>query len=556
MSKNEKQLSDYIDILNAEKKPKEHGNPSNSPELETLFKTVRLLRSLREPGLPAADYPEKLAGAVALKLPGSRSRKKKRSRLISAASAAAAILVVIAVFYFVLPVNKGGIVYAMEKAFDGIKAYHGTLEIDVINGDGQTTAESETEVWADKEGHYYTRQLEGSQKELITVNNGQRKWQVQPEQKQVNIFPAFPDPYRFTFELGKEVNEVKNALEYKIVGEETVSGRKASLLEVTPKGGTSYRLWLDKETGLPLQKESGMQNALQYRVTYTSMEFIGSIPAELTSYTLPAGYSENNTKPEQIVASLDEAAELAGFSPKIPSNIPEGYIEMNIAVETLTRTVKFNFISEDKSKRIVTLQSKSVNELKPASTAILGKVGSSIAEVQSPVQEGLGVLGGSPYEGVTGISSVRWQQEGMEYAVVGNDSLEVIAGFIKSISPGEVEIAAGDGISTDKPKVVVPYDWKAEENEQKSVDAGHSPWRLDPAFVAQVFVSLQISPEGINGDYPISQEELKVVKNTGNEAVIEVGGDVTPVAKVYLKRLVRQDSTGIWTVVGYDPVAK
>jgi len=92
-----------------------------------------------------------------------------------------------------------------------------------------------------------------------------------------------------------------------------------------------------------------------------------------------------------------------------------------------------------------------------------------------------------------------------------------------------------------------------EEQDQKSVDAGHSPWRLDPAFVAQVFVSLKISPEGIQGDYPIDYNEFKIVQNNGKEAVAEVGGGKTPISKVYLKRLVRQDNTGIWTVVGYDP---
>lgn len=56
----------------------------------------------------------------------------------------------------------------------------------------------------------------------------------------------------------------------------------------------------------------------------------------------------------------------------------------------------------------------------------------------------------------------------------------------------------------------------------------------------------------IQGDYPVKYEELKILKNDGKDAVIEVGGNVTPIKKVYLKRLVRQDSTGIWTVVGYD----
>lgn len=103
------------------------------------------------------------------------------------------------------------------------------------------------------------------------------------------------------------------------------------------------------------------------------------------------------------------------------------------------------------------------------------------------------------------------------------------------------------------PKVVVPVDLEVEKNDQKSVDAGHSPWRLDPIFVSQVFLSLKLSPQGIIGDYPIKTEDLKLSLNNGKEAVVEVNGSITPIKKVYLKRLVRPNSTGIWTVVGYDP---
>lgn len=103
------------------------------------------------------------------------------------------------------------------------------------------------------------------------------------------------------------------------------------------------------------------------------------------------------------------------------------------------------------------------------------------------------------------------------------------------------------------PKVEVPVNLKIEENSQKSVDEGHSPWRLDPIFVAQVFVSLKISPEGIKGDYPIKYEELKILKENEKKAVVEVTASKAPIKRVYLKRLIRQDDTGIWTVVGYDP---
>jgi len=104
------------------------------------------------------------------------------------------------------------------------------------------------------------------------------------------------------------------------------------------------------------------------------------------------------------------------------------------------------------------------------------------------------------------------------------------------------------------PQIVVEVDMEMVKNEQKKVDLGHSPWQLSPIAVTQTFVSLQISPEGITGEFPIKDDELKIVHETNEEAIVEVSGSKTPIARVYLKRLVKQDETGIWTVVGYDPV--
>lgn len=170
------------------------------------------------------------------------------------------------------------------------------------------------------------------------------------------------------------------------------------------------------------------------------------------------------------------------------------------------------------------------------------------------MEKEIGVLGGGVYSGITDIVSVRWQEDGFEYAVVGNTTIDELSMFIRGLTNGDVELLPANGQSLDKPKVEVTVDLKIEEADQKSVDAGHSPWKLDPAFVAQVFVSLKISPEGIEGEYPIKYEDLNMLQNTGKEVIIEVIGEKNPIRKVYLKRLIRQDSTGIWTVVGYDPV--
>lgn len=106
------------------------------------------------------------------------------------------------------------------------------------------------------------------------------------------------------------------------------------------------------------------------------------------------------------------------------------------------------------------------------------------------------------------------------------------------------------------PQVEVQYNVEVEKNTQKSVDKGHSPWRLDPVATTQVFVSLQISPSGIEGEYPIELNNLKLLNSDNEVAIVEVNDPDTNIHTVYLKRLIRQEESGIWTVVGYDENGK
>lgn len=553
MDNNERKLSDYIDKLNAEQKPKEHEGPTDSPELEKLYDTVRLARSLKEPAMPEADYPKRLACNVRSQLTRKNPAKNRRRIWLTGMAGVAAILVMAIMINFILPLGGTNIVYAMEEAFRDVKAYHGLLEIVQTNAEGDQTTQAKLEVWADKEGHYYIKGLEGSQKGLITVNNGREKWQIRPDQREVHIFPAFPDAYRFTFELGKEIDKVKNALSTKVVGEDTVAGRQSSIVEVSPQGGAPYRIWIDKETKLPLQKQYEMQNALQYTITYTEIEFSNVIPAELTAYNVPDGFKEINANPEQLVNNMEEAREAVGFVPKVPESIPAGYTQDSIAIVPGAKLVKLYYAADGKDAKTIVIQGESAGEFKPAAAAVLGKVDNSTAEIQSPMYEDLGILGsGGLYAGMTDISSIRWQQDGFEHAVVGSASLEELVLFTKGLANGSFEMPPLDE-QPSKPQVEVPVDLEVEGNEQKGVDAGHSPWRLDPAFVAQVFVSLEMSPGGITSEYPIKYEDFKVTENNGKDAIVEASGDKTPIKRVYLKRLIRQDATGIWTVVGYDP---
>jgi len=60
MNRNEDKLSSYIDSLNEEIKPNEYNPEMDESEMEDLFETVRLVRSLKEPALPNKDFQENL----------------------------------------------------------------------------------------------------------------------------------------------------------------------------------------------------------------------------------------------------------------------------------------------------------------------------------------------------------------------------------------------------------------------------------------------------------------------------------------------------------------
>ncbi len=124
--------------------------------------------------------------------------------------------------------------------------------------------------------------------------------------------------------------------------------------------------------------------------------------------------------------------------------------------------------------------------------------------------------------------------------------LETVVGFEHIIFP----VQARD--YELKPQIEVKVNLDMEKNSQKSVDEGHSPWKLDPIYTAQVFSSLHQIPEGIIGDYPIEYENLKLIYSNSEFSVVQVDDQDTNIHMVYLKRLIRQDETGIWTVVGYD----
>ena len=228
---------------------------------------------------------------------------------------------------------------------------------------------------------------------------------------------------------------------------------------------------------------------------------------------MPQDYQVVEDDQGQLVLTVEEAKAIAQFEPLIPEEAP------------LRIFAHKNRIVLDYGHTTI-VEKKAQGDFEPEPNAALG------------------TAAGGPLE--VWWERLRWQQDGSEIQVEGERRVELA----KQIA-GNLTLPQGQEGLTDQAQVKVPVDMEVAKADQQQVDGGHVPWQLDPVFVATVFVNLQVTPQGIQGEPEIPEGAFTLAVNNGVEAVVDVSEG--PIKKVYLKRLVRQDETGIWSVVGYDP---
>ena len=572
----ESRISKYIDSLNDEKRPRDHGTIS-SIKYNELMETVRSVKSLKDYEEPEVEYEARLLNNVkayshrnikktsrirveekgkVYMLSRSNRNKSLLNRVLSYGTVAAVLVLIIVIGSLFM--TKKDIVKAMETSYNKLKAYHGVMETVSINAAGEEFIQGEREVWADEDGRYASFELEGSSVGEKTINNGEIKWRILANEKEVEIYSAFPDSYSYGFEIGNEIVNLRNALKIEELGEEKVSNKLSLKLGITPKGGDTYYLWIDKETNLPIQRLTPMTNAMQYRVTYKVLEGIDAIPSNILALDIPKGYTEINKSSEQLVNTNNEASEILGYDTIGVENLPDGVEVRSMTVDkdnNIFRIYYKVFLKKQGFyKNFILLQKKTGSEFEMSPTSIQGSVNSNKAEyLPSLSEESKFISYASTYGDTTDTGMLRWQEGGYEYALIGDIEFEALVTIGEDLLEKDI-VFDSNAEAIFRPEVAVDVDYLVEENTQKSVDQGHSPWKLDPKYVAMVEASLMISPEGIVGDYPIDYENITISYNDGVKAIAEINDTKSLVKRIYLERLIRQDETGIWTMVGYDPV--
>ncbi len=491
----EQELDLIIDSLNQERKPQQELDK----EAAELLAVVRTVKKLGQPKEPHPEFAQRISHTI-------RRRSSRRWITIPAAALVAGLLLVTMLINW-NALFTGDPVYAMEKAVAKLSDYHGMLEMRSRNAAGEEWTVRQVELWSEGD-KYAIRQNDG----VLTVNNGEQKWQVRPQSREVALLPVAPDPAGKGFDLR---DEAKRAMKYpnRVTGNEIIAGRQAIKLKISPPGGLPYYLWIDTKTDLPIQLQTAMQNALQTTYTFVSFTPNTGIDPDIFAYRPPEGYRVVENDPGQQVATVAEAAAISRLTPALPEEAPE---------------------------RIFAFTDRIVMDY--GETTIVETVAKGAFEPTA--NSALGTAAGGPLE--VWYERLRWRQDGIEIEIEGSKR----AALAKQIA-GELTLPNTAVSLTENAAVKIPVDMDIVRADQQQVDGGHTPWQLDPLQVSLTFVNLLITPEGITGEPTIPYGSFKLKANNGAEAVVTVGAG--PVKQVYLKRLIRQDETGIWSVVGYDP---
>lgn len=487
----EQELDALINALNEERRPEVPA----TDEVAGLVRTVRSVKNLKEPAEPSPDFESRLLSSLQEQT-RQPQRGPRRTWWAAASLAAAAVLLLVVV---VPSMTRRDVAMAMVEAIQQVERYHGILEKSWANAAGETQIIWTQEIWVDGDRYAVTMQ-DGT----TTVNDGQRKWQVRPQDQVVALLPVAPDTQRVGLDL-KAVGADAERYPHRVIGQDTVAGRPATVLEIVPPGGDPYRVWVDLETNLPVRMVTAWQNALQTTYTYTELEINQPFDETHFTFMVPDGFIVVEEDPGQQVNTPAEAAEAAGFMPILPAEPP-------------TRMIAYQDRLVLEYGQTTVVERRAEGEFRPATYGALG------------------TAGGGPLEILDG--SLRWRQGNLEITVTGPEA-EAVA---RSIAP-DLTMPDPTAGFPQEPAIAVEVDMAVEENSQRQVDGGHSPYLLDPTMVTMSFLGAQ----GIAGD----MDAFTVAFSNGTHAVVEVPSG--PISRVYVQRLVRQDETGIWTVVGYDP---
>jgi outer membrane lipoprotein-sorting protein len=230
------------------------------------------------------------------------------------------------------------IVAKVQETVENTQDAHAIVSV-TANIQGTEIA-AKAEMWEKAPNKVRAVVLEASQPELngaIMTSDGQQGWLYHPSRDVVMTGPVeqidTPLPQEMLLEMQEVIQRVLDASDVELVGEDTVAGRDAYQLTLSPQEGSEQEifpgngtatLWVDKEQWFVLKATYQADMIGQGEIVVESFELNPGLGEDLFTFDIPDGVEVVDIEAQQPeYLTLDEAAAQASFDLLVPAYTPQ-----------------------------------------------------------------------------------------------------------------------------------------------------------------------------------------------------------------------------------------
>jgi outer membrane lipoprotein-sorting protein len=196
----------------------------------------------------------------------------------------------------------------------------------------EKTVESEDKFMIKKPNMFKEIIIEpGTGNQTIIVFDGEFMWNYHPDTNEVVKTKLSGNPLPTQNDYLNMIGEIMNSTNVTLLGMENIDGRTAYLLETTEKETNvssllpdRTKIWIDKETWIPLKIEIYFEGKLFQRFEFRDLKINSGIPDSEFKFEIPKGAKVVEEKLPEIL-SLEDARKKATFKILTPKYLPEGY---------------------------------------------------------------------------------------------------------------------------------------------------------------------------------------------------------------------------------------
>jgi outer membrane lipoprotein-sorting protein len=231
------------------------------------------------------------------------------------------------------------IVAKMQETVENTEDAHAVVSVDV-NAQGIELS-AKAEVWEKAPNKIRAEVIEASDAQFagaIMVTDGQTAWAYEPLRNVVTVGGdgevEMPLPQEAITSLQESIQELLDASEVELVGEEQVAGNAAYILTAIPKEGTTTEffpgdgtatLWVDKNRWIILKATYEAGSFGQASMEVESFDLNTGLADDLFAFEIPDGATVIDVEartPQPL--TLDEARAEAAFGLAVPDYVPGG----------------------------------------------------------------------------------------------------------------------------------------------------------------------------------------------------------------------------------------